>query len=94
MASVCSFITNVLTYFCANPWTFLGIPKEKVRTFDDWCADLWINTCENPNHARWPTGVENHLIDFSRSAHRGASESSKPSPPPANQTQSRFRAGG
>ena len=33
--------TNVLTYFLRQSLDFLGIPKEKVRTFDDWCADLW-----------------------------------------------------
>jgi superfamily I DNA/RNA helicase len=33
--------TNVLTYFLRHALDFLGIPKEKVRTFDDWCADLW-----------------------------------------------------
>jgi superfamily I DNA/RNA helicase len=33
--------TNVLTYFLRQPLDFLGIPKENVRTFDDWCGDLW-----------------------------------------------------
>ena len=33
--------TNVLTYFLRQSLDFLGIPKENVRTFDDWCADLW-----------------------------------------------------
>jgi superfamily I DNA/RNA helicase len=33
--------TNVLTYFLRQSLDFLGIPKENVRTFDDWCAELW-----------------------------------------------------
>lgn len=33
--------TNVLTYYLRQSLEFLGIPKENVRTFDDWCGDLW-----------------------------------------------------
>lgn len=33
--------TNVLTYYLRQSLEFLGIPKENVRTFDDWCGELW-----------------------------------------------------
>lgn len=33
--------TNVLTYFLRQAVDFLGIPPQNVRTFDDWCAELW-----------------------------------------------------
>ena len=40
--------TNVLSYYLRQSLEFLGIPLESVRTFDDWCAELWDRFVRKP----------------------------------------------
>jgi superfamily I DNA/RNA helicase len=56
--------TNVLTYFLRQAIDFLGIPQQNVRTFDDWCAELWDRHVRGPKP--WTPGVgrSKGYIDF------------------------------
>ena len=56
--------TNVLTYFLRQSLDFLGIPKEKVRTFDDWCADLWDQHVRRTRPRTLPDRRGKSYIDF------------------------------
>lgn len=56
--------TNVLTYFLRQSLEFLGIPKENVRTFDDWCADLWDQFVRKPRPRTVPDKRKKSFIDF------------------------------
>jgi superfamily I DNA/RNA helicase len=56
--------TNVLTYFLRQSLEFLGIPKENVRTFDDWCADLWDQFVKQPKPRTAPDRRKKTFIDF------------------------------
>jgi len=54
--------TNVLTYFLRQSLDFLGIPKENVRTFDDWCAELWDQFVRKPKPRTLRIGAESHSL--------------------------------
>lgn len=56
--------TNVLTYFLRQSLDFLGIPKENVRTFDDWCADLWDKYVRKSRPRTVPDRRGKSFIDF------------------------------
>ncbi len=56
--------TNVLTYFLRQSLEFLGIPKENVRTFDDWCAELWDQFVRKPKPRTLPDRRGRSFIDF------------------------------
>jgi len=56
--------TNVLTYFLRQSLDFLGIPKENVRTFDDWCAELWDQFVRKPKPRTLPDRRGKSFIDF------------------------------
>ena len=56
--------TNVLTYFLRQSLDFLGIPKENVRTFDDWCAELWDQFVRKSRPRTVPDKRGKSFIDF------------------------------
>src|SRR5690625_5119009 len=56
--------TNVLTYFLRQSLEFLGIAKENVRTFDDWCAELWDKYVKGPKPRTAPDRRGKSYIDF------------------------------
>ncbi len=56
--------TNVLTYFLRQSLDFLGIPKENVRTFDDWCAELWDEFVHKSKPRTVPDRRGKSFIDF------------------------------
>lgn len=56
--------TNVLTYFLQHSLEFLGIPKENVRTYDDWCAELWDQFVRKPRPRTVPDKRGKSYIDF------------------------------
>ena len=56
--------TNVLTYFLRQSLDFLGIPKENVRTFDDWCAELWDQFVRKPKPRTVADKRGKSFIDF------------------------------
>jgi len=56
--------TNVLTYFLRQSLDFLGIPKDNVRTFDDWCADLWDKYVRKSRPRTAPDRRGKSFIDF------------------------------
>jgi len=61
----CVFVyTNVLTYYLRQSLDFLGIPKENVRTFDDWCAMLWDDFVRKPKPRTPPDRRGKTFIDF------------------------------
>jgi len=61
----CVFVyTNVLTYFLRQSLDFLGIPKENVRTFDDWCAVLWDDFVRTPKPRTARDSRGKTFIDF------------------------------
>ena len=57
--------TNVLTYFLRQSLDFLGIAKENVRTFDDWCADLWDQFVRKPKPRTLRDKRGKSFVDFS-----------------------------
>ena len=56
--------TNVLTYFLRQAIDFLGIPQNNVRTFDDWCAELWDQYVKGPKPRTPAIGKRPSYIDF------------------------------
>ena len=56
--------TNVLNYFLRHSLDFLGIPKENVRTFDDWCSELWDRFVHKPKPRTPPDRRGKSYIDF------------------------------
>ena len=66
--------TNVLTYFLRQSLDFLGIPPESVRTFDDWCSELWEDFVHRPKPRTLPDGRGKTFIDFP-AVRRGVLES-------------------
>jgi len=56
--------TNVLSYFLKHSLEFLGIPQENVRTFDDWCGDLWDKFIKGPKPRTDPDRRGRTYINF------------------------------
>lgn len=56
--------TNVLTYFLRQAIDFLGIPQNNVRTFDDWCSELWDQYVRGPKPRTPAIGKRPSYIDF------------------------------
>ena len=66
LESFCVLVyTNVLTYFLRQSLEFLGIPKENVRTFDDWCAELWDQFVRKPRPRTAADKRGKTFVDFS-----------------------------
>jgi len=56
--------TNVLTYYLRHSLEFLGIPIENVRTFDDWCGELWDQLCTGTKPRTPPDHRGHTYVDF------------------------------
>jgi superfamily I DNA/RNA helicase len=56
--------TNVLTYFLRQSLEFLGIEKENIRTFDDWCAELWDRYVKGGKPRTAPDRRGKSYLDF------------------------------
>lgn len=62
--------TNVLGYFLKQALEFLGIPKENVRTFDDWCGEFWDTHVKETRPRTEKDKKGKSYVDFEAIRHR------------------------